>query len=39
VNLEADIIAKYVEKTRESRGGITLEFLAEHGFSATGSLS
>ena len=39
VNLEADIIAKYVEKTRESRGGIALEFLAEHGFSATGSLS
>ena len=39
VNLEADIIAKYVEKTRDSRGGITLEFLAEHGFSATGSLS
>jgi len=39
VNLEADIISKYVEKTRDSRGGITLEFLAEHGFSATGSLS
>lgn len=39
VNLEADIIAKYVEKFGGGRGGITLEFLAEHGFSATGSLS
>ncbi len=39
VNLEADIIAKYVEKTGQSRGGITLEFLADHGFSVTGSVS
>lgn len=39
VNLEADIIAKYVEKLGGGRGGITQEFLAEHGFSATGSLS
>jgi riboflavin synthase len=39
VNLEADIIAKYVEKRGEGRGGITLEFLADHGFSVTGSAS
>jgi riboflavin synthase len=39
VNLEADIIAKYVEKTGEGRGGITLDFLADHGFSVTGSVS
>jgi riboflavin synthase len=38
VNLEADIIAKYVEKTGEGRGGVTLEFLADHGFSVTGSV-
>ncbi len=35
VNLEVDIIAKYVEKFKESRGGVTLDFLSEHGFSAT----
>lgn len=38
VNLEADIIAKYVERVKEKRGGLTLGFLSEHGFS-TGSLS
>ena len=32
VNLEVDIIAKYVERLREAGSGITLEFLAEHGF-------
>lgn len=36
VNLEVDIIAKYVEKFRQG-SGITLEFLAEHGFSTTAS--
>jgi riboflavin synthase len=36
VNLEADIIAKYVEKFRQG-SGITLEFLAEQGFSTGGS--
>lgn len=39
VNLEADIIAKYVEKTGGGRGGITLDFLADHGFSVSGSVS
>ena len=33
VNLEVDIIAKYVEKaTGGDKSGITSEFLAEHGF-------
>lgn len=32
VNLEVDIIAKYVERLREGRSPITVEFLAEHGF-------
>jgi riboflavin synthase len=31
VNLEGDILAKYVEKFRE-RKGITLEFLSRQGF-------
>lgn len=31
VNLEVDILAKYVERL-QGGGGITLEFLAEHGF-------
>jgi riboflavin synthase len=35
VNLEVDIIAKYVEKLREGRGGVTLDFLSEHGFTST----
>ena len=35
VNLEVDIIAKYVEKLREGRGGVTLDFLSDHGFSST----
>ena len=35
VNLEVDIMAKYVEKLREGRGGITLDFLSEHGFTST----
>jgi riboflavin synthase len=35
VNLEVDIMAKYVEKLRESRGGVTLDFLSEHGFTST----
>ncbi len=34
VNLEVDIIAKYVEQVQQQkRHGLTLEFLAEHGFS------
>jgi len=34
VNLEVDIIAKYVERMIQgNRSGITAEFLAEHGFS------
>jgi riboflavin synthase len=32
VNLEVDIMAKYVEQLKERRGGLTLGFLAEHGF-------
>lgn len=32
VNLEVDIIAKYVEQYQNRRGGITIDFLAEHGF-------
>lgn len=32
VNLEVDIIAKYVEQSQTRRGGITVDFLAEHGF-------
>jgi riboflavin synthase len=40
VNLEVDIIAKYVERLKEGQRGITLDFLAEHGFSQPpGSLS
>ena len=39
VNLEVDIIAKYVGKCGEGHGGLTLDFLSEHGFSATGSPS
>ena len=35
VNLEVDIIAKYVEKVKEGNGGITLDFLSEHGFLAS----
>ncbi len=36
VNLEVDIIAKYVERMRvESKPVISLEFLSEHGFMAT----
>ena len=35
VNLEVDIIAKYVGKCGEGPGGLTLDFLSEHGFSAT----
>jgi riboflavin synthase len=35
VNLEVDIVAKYVEKLREGRGGVTLDFLSEHGFTST----
>ena len=34
VNLEVDIIAKYVARLREGGTGITMEFLAEHGFLA-----
>ena len=35
VNLEADILAKYVEKSiAKPGGGISMEFLAEHGFTA-----
>ncbi len=32
VNLEVDIIAKYVARLREGGAAITMEFLAEHGF-------
>jgi len=32
VNLEVDIIAKYVDKLKDSHGGITVDFLAERGF-------
>ena len=32
VNLEVDIIAKYVEKLKRGESAITKEFLAEHGF-------
>jgi riboflavin synthase len=40
VNLEVDIIAKYVERLNEGQRGITLDFLAEHGFSQSpGSFS
>jgi riboflavin synthase len=35
VNLEVDIMAKYVEKLREGRGSVTLDFLSEHGFTST----
>ena len=36
VNLEVDIMAKYIEKiSKESRAGVSLEFLGEHGFLAT----
>ena len=35
VNLEVDIIAKYVERfSQPYRPGITAEFLKEHGFSS-----
>ncbi len=34
VNLEVDIIAKYVARLREGGTAITMEFLAEHGFLA-----
>jgi riboflavin synthase len=34
VNLEVDIIAKYVERFSQARtSGITVDFLKEHGFS------
>lgn len=34
VNLEVDVIAKYVERLQQrNRQGLSLEFLAEHGFS------
>jgi riboflavin synthase len=36
VNLEVDIIAKYVERLRgEGKPGVSLEFLGKHGFLAT----
>ena len=35
VNLEVDIMAKYIEKLREGRGGVTLDFLSDHGFAST----
>lgn len=36
VNLEVDIIAKYVEQLMQARsGGITMDFLREHGFVGT----
>ncbi len=36
VNLEVDIIAKYVEKLGKGGSGVTLDFLSEHGFTAAG---
>jgi len=38
VNLEVDSMAKYLEKLKERRGSITLDFLAEHGFSTLESV-
>lgn len=35
VNLEVDILAKYVERLGRGGGGVTLDFLSEHGFSST----
>ncbi len=35
VNLEVDIMAKYVEKLGKGGGGVTLDFLSEHGFTST----
>jgi riboflavin synthase len=32
VNLEVDMVAKYLEKLKERRGSITLDFLVEQGF-------
>ena len=35
VNIETDILAKYVEKflsTSDNKSGISMEFLTEHGF-------
>jgi riboflavin synthase len=33
VNLEVDILAKYVEQlTKSARSGVTADFLREHGF-------
>jgi riboflavin synthase len=37
VNLEVDIIAKYVERLTQGHSGVTLDFLGEHGFSTTRS--
>jgi len=34
VNLEVDIIAKYVEALAEKGGGVSMDFLREHGFGA-----
>jgi riboflavin synthase len=40
VNLEVDVIAKYVERLKEGQSGSTRDFLAEHGLSQSpGSLS
>jgi riboflavin synthase len=36
VNLEVDIMAKYVEKLGKGGGGVTLDFLSEQGFTSTG---
>jgi riboflavin synthase len=37
VNLEADILGKYVERfVRPGGGGLTADFLAEHGFTGLG---
>ena len=35
VNLEVDILAKYIEKLGRGGGGVTLDFLSEHGFTST----
>ncbi len=35
VNLEVDIMAKYIEKLGKGGSGVTLDFLSEHGFTST----
>ena len=37
VNIETDILGKYVEKLLQSTGGVDKNFLAEHGYQIKGS--